>query len=185
MKLGSIVLSAIVGMALASWLTWPAARPTPPAVDFGGPCSWATRQWAEQWRRARIDGRVRRVYVLCQPDGRTYTALVSWRSPDGDRILSWRPLTTFIGDVPIRCRERIDVFDSAGRLVEYATLDREARRVEFYSAGSRLTGHGALDASSGRVERFGPEGRRQWPLPVPPGLEGEDSTRPDSRLVLD
>ena len=168
MKVGCIVLGAIVAAALIGWFAWPATRSVPPAVDFDGPCSWATRQWAEAWRRAPVEGRVRRVYVLCQLDGRTYTALVSWRSPDGDRILSWRPLTTFIGDVPSRCRERIDVFDSARRLVEYATLDRDARRVEFYSAGSQLVGHGALDASSGRVERFGPEGRRQWPLPVPP-----------------
>ncbi|OGK99961.1 MAG: hypothetical protein A3I14_05200 [Candidatus Rokubacteria bacterium RIFCSPLOWO2_02_FULL_73_56] len=178
MRLRSIVLSAIAGVALAGWLGWPAARPIPAAVDFGGPCSGATRQWVEEWRRARVGGRdVQRVYVLCQLDGRTHAAFASWRSPDGDRILSWRPVTTFIGELPTRCRERIDVFDSSGRLVEYATLDRETRRVEFYSAGSRLTGHGALDASSGRVERFGPEGQRHWALPVPPGLEGDGATR--------
>jgi len=173
MRLRRIVLSAIAGSALAGWLAWPAVEPPPVAVGFGGPCSSATRQWAEEWRQGRI-GRRHGMYVLCQPGGRTYAAFVSWRSPDGERISSWRQVTTFIGDLPAPCRERIDIFDTAGQLLEYATLDREARRVEFYSASSRFTGHGRFDTSSGRVERFGLEGQRQGSLalPIPHTAEG-------------
>lgn len=116
---------------------------------------------------------VRRVSVLCLPDGKAYTAvLVFGHSSDSYRRVSWRPVTTFIGALPPRSRERIDCFDTTGRLAEYATLDREAQRVEFYSAASELTGYGRLDPSSGRVERFGLEGQRQASpaLPIPPPI---------------
>jgi len=174
MRLGRFVLCAIVGLMLIGWRFMPPPQPTPGAADFRGPCSQATRGWAEEWRRTRPGRRdVRRMSVLCLPDGRAYAAvLVYWHWADGYRRVSWRPVTTFIGVLPPRSQERIDSFDMTGQLAEYAILDREVRRVEFYSAASQLTGYGRFDPSSGRVERFSLEGRRQGSkaLPVPPPL---------------
>lgn len=177
MRLGRFLLCAIVGSMLIGWRFMPPAQPTPGAADFRGPCSQATRGWAEEWRRTRPGGRrdVRRVSVLCLPDGRAYSAaLAYWDRTDGYRRVSWRPVTTFIGVLPPHSRERIDSFDMTGRLAEYAILDREVRRVEFYSAASQPTGYGRFDPSSQRIERFSPEGRRQGSLglPFPPPLIG-------------
>jgi hypothetical protein len=107
--------------------------------------------------------------VLCRPDGRVVTARVDWYSTDGHRLVSWRPDTTFGGPLPRAARERIDVFDGAGRLVEYAVLDRKAERLEYYRE-SELAGYGRFDPSSGGVQRFDLEGRRQTSLalPIPP-----------------
>jgi hypothetical protein len=178
MGLRSFVLYAIAGSTLVGWLGWPAAEPAQGVVDIGGPCSLATRQWAETWRRAPTRERaVARVSVLCQADGRTYAAtLVYSRSAQGPRFVSWRPVTTFFGTLSPHGGERVAVFDQTGRLVEYATVDRQAERVEFYSTASRLTGHGRLDTSSGRVERFSIEGYREGSLllPIPPGMDDDD-----------
>jgi hypothetical protein len=175
--LKSIVLLAIAGSILAGWLGWPSAYPTQGIVDIGGPCSRATRQWAEAWRRLpSVESAVVRVSVLCQPDGRTYAAsLVYSRSPHGHRFLSWRPVTTFFGPLSPRGRERVDIFDQMGRLVEYAAVNRQGGRIEFYSPASLLTGEGKLEASSGRVERVSVKGDRDvLVLPIPPAAGDDD-----------
>jgi hypothetical protein len=116
------------------------------------------------------------VTVLCQSDGSTYAAtVIYWRSGQGSRLVAWRPVATFFGPLPPRSRERVDIFDQTGQLVEYATVDRKTRRIEFYSSTSRLTGEGTLDISSGRVERFSVEGSRQGSLllPIPPRVDDD------------
>jgi hypothetical protein len=172
MGLRSILLYAIAGSTLAGGLGWPPAEPAQGVVDVRGPCPRATRQWAESWRRTPTRERaVVRVSVLCQADGAVSAAtLIYSHSAQGPRLVSWRPVTTFFGTLPPHGPERVAIFDQTGRLVEYATVDRPARRIEFYSADSRLTGHGRLDTSSGRVERFDVEGHGEGSLrlPIPP-----------------
>jgi hypothetical protein len=179
MGLGRVISWTILGTVLVGWLVWPRAEPTLAAVELGGHCPQSTWRWAERWRGVRRGKReVRRVFVLCLRDGRTYAALVHWRSPDGDQILSWRPMTTFIGALPARARERVDVLDGAGRLIEYTTLDRDAGRVEFYTARSEFTGYGKLDPTTGQVERSslsgGKPAERREPLVLPVPPDGPD-----------
>jgi hypothetical protein len=115
--------------------------------------------------------------VLCQPDGSTYAATFTfWLSEGGPGRVVWRPITTYFGPVPPRSPERVDIFDHAGHLTEYATLDRQSGRVEFYGAASRPTGQGELHVSSGRVERFSAEGARVGSLllPLPPAMHDDD-----------
>lgn len=178
MELRNIVLYAIVGSTLVGWLSWPTAEPARSAIDIGGPCSRATRQWAETWRRVSTrEPDVVRLSVLCQADGSTYAAtVIYWGRGQGLQRVAWRPVTTFFEVLPQRGRERVDIFDQTGWLVEYAIVDREARRIEFYSSTSRLTGDARLDISSGRIERFSMDGSRQGSLslPIPPGMDGDD-----------
>jgi hypothetical protein len=83
-------------------------------------------------------------------------------------------VATFFELLPPRRRDRVDIFDQTGQLVEYATVDAEARRVEFYSSASRLIGQGTLDPASGRVERRSLEGSHPELLflPIPPRANG-------------
>lgn len=174
--LKSMAASAIVGATLAGWFGWPAAELTPGAVDIVGPCSPATGQWAETWRRAPIQERALvRVSLRCRPDGTaSVVTLVYSSSAKGPRVVSWRPVTTFFEMLPAHLTERLEIFDQNGGLVEYATVDRRAGRIEFYSAASRLTGTGTIDTSFRRVERFSADGRRHESLsvPLPPEVEG-------------
>jgi hypothetical protein len=172
MTLRGLVLCVVLGSTLTGWFVWPHAESAPPAVDVGLACSSTTRVWAEQWSRASGGTRkVRRMTVLCQPDGRVVTARVDWYSRDGHGLVAWRPDTTFGGPVPRAARERIDVFDGAGRLIEYVVLDRAAERLELYRE-SGLAGYGRFDPSSRGVQRFDLDGRRQTSLalPIPPRL---------------
>lgn len=169
MTLRGLVLCTVLGSTLTGWFFWPQAGSVPPAIDVGRACSPPTRLWAEEWPRASRSARkVRRMTVLCQPDGRVVTARVDWASTDGHGLVAWRPDTTFDGPLPRAARERIDTFDAAGRLVEYVVLDRETEHLELYRE-SRLAGYGRFDPSAG-VQRFDLEGRRQTSLalPIPP-----------------
>jgi hypothetical protein len=169
-RLRPILLCVIVVSPLLGWLSWPAAGPVlVGAVELGRSCPQPTRQWADG---VSTGARVRRVSVLCRPDGGTYAVtLVRERAVAGGyQRLAWHPLPTFLGTLPARATERVDVLDEVGRLVEYATVDREARLVEFHDADGRLTGSGRLDPSSGRVERIDGAGQRRTAivLPIPP-----------------
>jgi hypothetical protein len=173
MMLRRLALSVIAGSLLAGGLSWPPAQSAPAVVDIGNRCSAATRRWAEaSQRRWEELAELRRMSVLCEPGGRVMAAQIAWRSPDGNRSLSWRPVTTFIGALARPGRERIDIFDAAGRLIEYAVPDWKAQRVVFFSPASELTGYGTLDPASGGVQRFSIEGRPQAPLalPIPSGM---------------
>jgi hypothetical protein len=167
-----LVLCVIVGSLVAGGLSRSPAQSAPAVVDIGSRCSAATRQWAEAWQRTWAGlAELRRMSVLCEPGGKVMAARIAWQSTDGHRFFAWRPVTTFIGVLPHPGRERIDIFDAAGQLIEYAVSDRKARRVLFYSAASELTGYGVLDPSSGSVQRFSVEGRPQasLALPIPSG----------------
>jgi len=172
MTLRGLVLCTLLGSTLAGWFGWPRAESAPPAIDVGRACPAPTRQWAEEWRRASSGAReFRRMTVLCQPDGRVVTARLDWYSTDGHRLVRWRPDTTFGEPLPRAARERIDVFDGAGRLVEYVVLDREAERLELYRE-SELAGYGRFDPFSGGIQRFNIEGGRltSLALPIPPAV---------------
>jgi hypothetical protein len=173
-RIRSAILCAVAGAAWLGWLGWPAPEPAPGAVDIAGPCSAATRQWAETWRHAPArEPVVARVSVLCRADGTAYaTTLVYVPSAHGPRLASWRPVTTFFEMLSAHAMERVEIFDQSGRLAEYATVDRETGHLEFYSAASRPTGAGSLDRASGRVDRVGPDGRRRGSLslPIPSGV---------------
>jgi hypothetical protein len=169
MTLRGLVLCTVLGSTLTGWFVWPHAESAPPTIDVGRACSPKTRQWAEEWRWASSGTReVRRITVLCQPGGRVVSARYS---TDSHGLVAWRPDTTFGGPLPRAARERIDVFDGAGRLVEYVVFDREAERLELYRE-SELAGYGRFDPSSGGVQRFDLEGRRQpsLALPIPPSV---------------
>jgi hypothetical protein len=174
--LKTIGLYVIAGSALVGSLGRPPADPAG-AIDIGGPCPPATRQWAKMWgQRQNRDEAVLRVSVLCRADGTTYAAsILSSRPAQGRRRASWHPLTTFFETLSPPGRERVDIFDQTGRLVEYATVDRQSGRIEFYNAASRLTGEGRFDVSTGRVERFGLDahGETSLVLPIPPGVADE------------
>lgn len=172
--LRTVVLLAFLGSTLLGWPGWPRTEFARGAVEVGAPCAAVTRRWAETWRPAPIvDQNVRRLSVLCQPDGTTHAATFSfWLSERGPGRVVWRPVITYFGPVPPRALERVDIFDHSGHLTEYATVDRHAGRVEFFSSASRPTGQGILDVSSGRVERFSLDGDRRGSLllPLPPAL---------------
>ena len=167
-----ILVCAVVGATLAGcFVGSPASVSAPATVEIAHPCSPATRQWAEEWRRSWTGpGDLKSLSVLCPPDGTVMTASITWHSGDGHQFLAWRPLTTFIGILPPFPREQIHVIDGRGRLLQYVVLDRDARRVDFYDAASERIAYGRFDPSSGRVERFSLEGRPQGEatLSIPP-----------------
>ncbi len=172
MTLRRILASVVAGSTLAGWFVGsPASVSAPATVEVARPCSPATRQWAEEWRRSWIGpGDLQSLSVLCQPDGTVTAASITWHSGDGHEFFAWRPLTTFIGILPPFPREQIHVIDGRGRLLQYVVLDRDARRVDFYDSASAQTAYGRLDPSSGRVQRFSLQGRPQGEvtLPIPP-----------------
>lgn len=176
MTLQRLVVYVVMGSALAGWFFQsPASVSAPAAVEIARPCLPATRQWAEEWRRSWTGpGDLRRLSVLCQPDGTVTATSISRHSGDGHQFLAWRPLTTFGGILPPFPREQIDVVDGRGRLLQYLVLDRDAERVDFYDAASARTAYGRFDPSSGRVERFSLVGRPQGAvtLPIPPRAAG-------------
>lgn len=174
--LKGMALSMIVASTLVGWLGWPPAEPVPIVVDLVGPCSRATTQWADRWRRPPPrEAPVVRAAVLCRTDGNTYAATIVYSpSARGPRAVSWHPVTTFFGTLPAHATERLDIFDQNGELVEYALVERPAGRIDFYSVSSRRIGSGRMDSSLGRVERFSADGRLAEPRFVPITPDADD-----------